>query len=108
MISICYVPIGVATYVPMTIENIEQHCARVGQVRATDYRYLDLVTALGKAESGVFDKEAVRVKLIGLDSEPVYIDNLGGVSRGARHLRLSASSLTMVKRLIEGVTNPRV
>jgi hypothetical protein len=107
MVNICYVPIGAETYVPMTAANIEQHCVRIGQVGATDKRYLELKAALQKAESGSFDSEAVRVKLTEPDSDSIYVDNAGGVSKGKSQLRLSASSLAKVKRLVEDMTVPK-
>lgn len=104
MVSICYVPIGVETYVPMTPENIEQHCARTAQINAADKKYLEIKSLLQKAGLGSFDREAVRVKLTEVGAEPIYIDNAGGVSSGKSELRLNASALAKVKRLVEDVT----
>lgn len=104
MIDICYVPIGVETYVPMTPANIDRSCVRVGRINAADKRYLELRSTLDAAQSGAFDDQAIRVKLTEPDQDVVYVDNTGGVSLGKRHLRLSASALAKVKRLIEEMT----
>ena len=53
MIHICYVPIGVETYVPMTPANIDQSCVRVGRVDAADKRYLDLRSTLEAAPAAL-------------------------------------------------------
>ncbi len=104
MVNICYVPIGVATFVPITPENIDKHCARIGQIDSTDRRYLEIQSLLQGAAAGSFDSDAVRVKLTEVGGESIFIDNAGGIRSGGAELRLNAAALAKLKRLVERLT----
>lgn len=106
MVEICYVPVGVDTYTAMTVDNIDDHCGRTGRVAATDKRYLQLRAMLQKAGKGEFDGQVVRVKVAEPGTEPLYIDNVGGIRFGQEQSKLNAAALADLTRLLEVITSP--
>lgn len=87
MVSICYIAIGVETYIPMTVDNIGQHCVRVGEVSTTDKGYRTFMAIIERAnDNAAFDGHAVRAKMTGAGMEPLYLDDTGGVLWGAKRV----------------------
>lgn len=105
--KICYVPFGVETYVPMTVANIDSHCSHVGELDTHDREYLGIQSLIQRAKAGSFKDGLVRAKIAVPGSDPIYIDNDGGVKMGASQYHLDASGLSKVKKTLERVTSKK-
>lgn len=93
-VKICYVPLYLETYMPLTKGNIEEHsrCMSVSMssnvVVALQGLLSDAITNVGSAEK--FDDEKVRVMLrmpFGLNA--FYVDQSGGVVSGRKQGQLA-------------------
>jgi hypothetical protein len=101
LVKVYYVPIGVETYTPITVESIEGQ-GSYAELKTTDKRYRKLMSIIDDASAGVFDEKAVRVKIV-TDGEAIYIDNTGGVKRSHSTGKLASRKLSAAKKLLESV-----
>jgi hypothetical protein len=107
VVTICYIPLGVETFIPITAENIDAHCSRIGEVNINNKRILNLQEIIKLAGAGSFDGESVRVKIVVDGSDVIYIDNYGGVRIGELQYRLDDFSFVRVKNIIEKITKQK-
>lgn len=105
--EIYYVPIGVETYVPMTIENIEQHYARHSKLSVDSKAFKKLISTLEISDDGIFDFTKVRVKIILPNKETIFIDNSGALSSKYSNRKIDNNALEKVKNILEDVTEVR-
>jgi hypothetical protein len=81
-VTVFYLPFSVNTLVPVTPDSIEQY-ARCRVSLATDSaRAKMLRTFVDAARPGHFDWRVVRVKIVGLLPEPIFVDRDGGLRIG--------------------------
>src|SRR5690606_639311 len=78
--EIYYVPIGVETYIPITMDNIEEHYARYSKSDTNSRAFKKLVSILESSNRGKFESQKVRVKIILPSGQIIFIDNNGGLS----------------------------
>lgn len=107
MIKIYYVPLGAETYVPMTVENIEEHYIRYVDLEDSSSEFKKIMSLVQPSAPGKFDEKSVRVKIDSPNHENVYIDNHGVVKFGESSFLLAESNLKKVKKMLEDVTQQR-
>ena len=105
MIKVCYIPLGVETYTPITIDNIDSHCSYTGDIEPHDERLLNLQAIIKKAVPGLFNSNSVRVKITIMSSDSIYIDNYGGLQIGNSQSHLDPESLTIVRKILDNITS---
>ena len=105
IVKLCYIPLGVDTYVPMTVTNIDKHCSYVGELGINDKKYTEIQSIIKKASVGSFADEFVRVKITVSENEQIYIDNYGGVNVGNAQYKIDTSGLMRIKKILEQVTS---
>lgn len=99
--NLFYIPIGVETYVPITVENIEEAATKKGSLDLSSKVIKQILSFIDVAEPGIFDNESIRVKLVLSNDSLLYIDNRGGVLIGKISKSLNKETLSQVKSLIE-------
>lgn len=108
VIQIFYIPFGVATYIPITAENIEQSAVKSSELDVSSHMAERLAEILSSASEGGFDEEMIRAKLVWPDSTVVYVDNYGGVKKGTSTLRqLGSDRFSELKDIIEKSTDKK-
>lgn len=101
-VEIYYIPIGVETYVPITVENIESSAARHGELEISNQTIENILSVLGSSVEGEFDSEMLRVKMIFPDGEIIYMDNFGVISSSESGIsKLQERSLNEAKGIFE-------
>src|SRR5689334_3330096 len=110
-VTLYYLPLESDVTVPVTIDTIENApgvcrlviSGRVGE--ATTLRRM-----LRRSVPGDFHKDSVRVKLIGLVDEEVFIDRGGGVLFGweRKETQLRLTDLNWLKRQITSQTKRKI
>lgn len=106
--KIYYIPIGVETYVPITVDNIESSHVLYGEVETDNRKFNNLIAILESSEAGNFSQEMIRVKIVKSDASVFYVDNFGGIRSAENEFsKLTASNLKKVIKLIEGLVTAR-
>jgi hypothetical protein len=101
-VSVCYIPLNVDTYVPMTLSNFSKSCTELGTIATSDPRYRRLDRAVKeKAGHGTFNELGYRVRLVYLDAATVYIDHHGVVDSGGVLSQMSHRSLLEVASILD-------
>lgn len=103
VVKICYIPIGVETYVPVTVANIDHYCSRTGSLWIHDERYMEIEAILKTANVGTFLDGFVRVKIT-TELGYIYIDNHGGVKMNDKSYHIDNVSIIKISEIIEQVT----
>ncbi len=104
-VKIYYVPIGVETYIPMTVENIESSYFRYEAVDLDDRNFKKFLSMINKAAPGDFEVDMLRVKIVFPDDQIIYVDNYGGISfTTPDNLKLTSSHLKKAKKILEDLT----
>jgi hypothetical protein len=80
-ITIYYLPFSVETFVPVTIESIEVDARCVFSLDPSAEDIANLREWLARVTEGGFDKKRVRLKMVGLEDDPLYVDADGGLRR---------------------------
>ncbi len=106
-VRVYYVPIGVETYIPITKSNIDEHYAQYAELNANNTDLKKVLSILGSAGKGVFDGNAVRVKIVFNSADAVYVDNTGGINGFSVDKKLGGWKLNKVKKILERLTQPR-
>ena len=85
-IKIFYVPFAVNTYVPITVDNIEQngYTCKFG-IRAHSDTGKSVLHILSSGIDGEIDNNLVRVKIIGPDTAVFYMDQDGNFHSSKRN-----------------------
>ena len=95
-----YVPIGVETFVAITVQGI-QSSAAIPLSQAELDGIMEVLDSAG-ATGEEFDEMRVRVMIDFPDSESVYVDNEGGIRRQTGEVgRIENSKLQDLKGIIE-------
>ena len=100
-IRIHLLPMEYETYAPVTRSSIEteatcQFTQGIGGAVGLLRRLLK------EAKSGAFDNDIVRVKIVGLERRPVFIDKEGGIWRGdGKSARLTREGLAKLREVLQ-------
>lgn len=107
-VKIYYIPIGVETYIPITVENIETFYHRYGEVDLDNRKFKKFLRMINEAAPGNFDGYIIRAKIIFPDDQIIYIDNDGGISFITPDTRkLTSSRLKKAGKILEDLTDPK-
>lgn len=100
-VDIYYVKIGVETFMPVTIDNINHNF----QKHLTVPQCSDIVTYIDEVASntkkGKFSDRRVRVLIVWPDGRKIFIDNDGGVFDGKVSRSISHDALNDIREMIE-------
>jgi len=100
--TICYIPIGSGTFVPMTRKNFAKQCTNLGRLPQTDSRYEKIFAALNdRSRNGIFDEYAVRVTVNFSNGRMILVDQEGVVESAGVQTRMSTSALAEVERILD-------
>lgn len=101
-IAVHYLPFAAETFVPVTVDNIEEEARCAFRFEPSADESARLLDWFGRTGDGVFDGKRVRLKLAGLEAAALYVDAEGGVRRGRRELgRLELEAFRGLERFIE-------
>lgn len=78
-VVIFYFPFHEDTYVPITVESIEEKAICKFTLAHSSDEVRVLQRAIEAAQAGAFDNSAVRLKAVGLLGDTIYMDVDGGV-----------------------------
>lgn len=95
-------PFATQTYEPVTRENIEQFANCRVAVALDEPRAAELRRLLTVQTSGGFDNSVVRMKVMGFDVGPLFVDEEGGVwnDRLKRSSKLTEQEFGVLRRLV--------
>ncbi len=102
-VKIYYIPIGAETYVPITIDNIENYAQKTCVLDYEDRTVRKVLRLLSDSSSdGIFDEQKIRVKIILPTNIVTYVDNYGGI-RSTDYVtkKMSDATRTKVTKLLE-------
>jgi len=74
-----YIPFDAETYIPTTVENIEQAANCVFELDKTSPVVTQLVNSVKRAKEGKFENDFVRLKAVNLFENAVIVDRHGGL-----------------------------
>jgi hypothetical protein len=101
---VCYVPIDIESYTPMTIEDIDERCFRRGVVKESHPKFKQIMALLASGKAAPFDAGDVRIKLQRKDAEMVFVDHYGVVKIGSTSHRLTKGTQVRLEALLTSVT----
>jgi hypothetical protein len=97
-----YLPFSVETFLPVTVDSIEKDARCTFSFERSSEDSKSLQAWLARLTSDGFDKKRVRLKLVGLEAAPVFVDADGGVRRGRSSAgRLEQPAFKALEQLIE-------
>ena len=100
-LMIFYLPFVLETYMPVTTKNIESLSECKKRILKTSKEASALTKILDRPVEGSFDRYKVRLKIKGLSTDPVYIDQKGGCLIGVRPSQLSKENFKHLENLME-------
>lgn len=104
MVKLFYLPFEAETYVPVTRQTIEKDATCVFELAAMTAQARRLAHLLQSGVEGGFDDRVVRLKIVGLLPESLFVNQDGEVMREpARMYRLSERSFGELKVLMDGL-----
>jgi hypothetical protein len=107
-VTLFYVPFHYETYAPVTIESIEKKAHCVLRVSSSEKEMMVLLRLLGDAPKGRFDGKVVRLKAVGLDPSPIFVDRSGGVLKEqSEEFSLSREAFGELKALLDALAKSR-
>jgi hypothetical protein len=105
-ITIYYLPFSVETFVPVTIESIEVDARCVFSLDPSAEDIANLREWLARVTEGGFDKKRVRLKMVGLEDDPLYVDADGGLRRaGGKAGRLAPETFKALEQFVEAAAH---
>jgi len=101
--TVCYIPIGSGTFVPMTRKNFLEQCTSLGRLKRDDTRYRKIVEALNDRSGmdGAFDEYALRVRIAMPDGKVILIDQEGRVDSGGVYFRINSGSFLEIEKILD-------
>lgn len=99
MVKVFYLPFDVATYLPVTPVNIEKEAQCVFRFPFQGDDIKKLKDILNTEKRGNFIDKLVRLKIVGLYSEDVYVDIKGGLRKGNNESKLINRAFSDLKVL---------
>lgn len=106
-ITIHYLSPEVATYLPVTPDDIIEKSTDVLYLDSDVVRARDLVTILNEAPSGKFDRELVRIRIALTNGKVIFVDKLGGVMHEGGERHLTPGQFSKLLEAIKGVSRSR-
>ena len=101
-IRVFYLPFSVETFLPVTVDSIEEDAKCKFSFRPTNEDIATLRDLLSRVIATGFDRKRVRLKLVGLEEVALYVDAEGGVQKEHGKIgRLEPSALSAMEAYIE-------
>lgn len=98
-IGISYLPFEYQTYEPITIDKIDQYGLCKNEFIHSDSEYFVIENIFKGLANGKLNKNFIRMKIVGLQPLPIYIDRDGGVGGGLEG-RLIENDLDILLMLV--------
>jgi hypothetical protein len=97
-------PFEVETYTPVTVENIEERADCSVTINPTNEEMEKLSLFLDELDNGKFHPKKVRLKIEGIQTEPIFFDRFGAIQKGQKNLgRLSKNTFSLFQELIDNI-----
>lgn len=104
-----YIPFETQTYMPVTRELIEKQATCTFNISPPNKSADVLKQIIEKTNPGNFDNRVVRLKIVSLYREDIYVDQDGGIYQNGVEAKLAIDGLQELKRFMDKlkVENPR-
>ena len=97
-ITLYYIPFYIQTYTPVTSNLIEKQAYCTFHISSSDNLASSLKEILNNTTTGNFDNTVVRLKIVRLYHDDVYIDIEGGVYRAGQERKLPSEAFEQLKK----------
>lgn len=99
-----YVPFDISTYMAITRDSIEKDAKQSYCVFDLNFSHKKvnwLKEIINKTKTGSFNNYIVRLKIIGLYDDDIYIDQDGGMYRSGKETELTIDGFQELKKFID-------
>ncbi len=101
-VTIYYLPFAVETFLPVTVDSIEENARCVFSFEPSADQAANLRDWFARVMKDGFDKKRVRLKVVGLENVPFYVDADGGLRKGDSGTgKLKEEAFKALERFIE-------
>jgi|ETNmetMinimDraft_26_1059896.scaffolds.fasta_scaffold37495_2 hypothetical protein len=101
-VTIYYLPFSVETFLPVTVDSIEEDARCVFSFEPSAEEATNLREWFTRVTKGGLDKKRVRLKVVGLEDDPLYVDAEGGIRRGrSKAGRLEGEAFKALEQFVE-------
>lgn len=100
-IILFYLPFNAETFLPVTMDNMENQVECKFMLPKASQEVASLQEIFEDVTRGGFDNLGVRLKVVGLSHDDIFVDQVGGVWIGKVTWNLSSKSFAQLKSLLE-------
>jgi len=99
-VSVFYIPLSLATLVPVTVENIEEKALCLSCLVIDSPSAHKLQSFFSQSTKSVFEGGVVRLKIVGLEKQAIYVDRDGHYLIDGKGYRLSVEQLKQLEKFM--------